>query len=118
MKTKLSIVTFIILTTGIIFYFAGYELKWMITDKLDNLFFYPICAGISLMSYCLIGTLDNIGNYLMRALCIYFIILFIMFGLDEIMFFDIKTKWVYIPTGGLVICLALSAIWHWVRLQK
>ena len=53
----------------------------------------------------------------MRALCIYFILLLVMFGLDEIVDFLLCTKWVYIPTGGLVICLVLSAIWHLGKLQ-
>ncbi len=110
MRNVSSITAFIILSFGIIFYFSGYELKWMVTDKLDNLFFYPICAGISLLSYSLIGTLNSTGNYLMRALCIYFSFLFIMFGLDELIFFNLKTKWVYVPTGGLVLCIILSVI--------
>jgi len=108
MRNFTAILAFIILSFGIIFYFAGYELEWMITDKLDNLFFYPICAGISLLSYSLIGTLNKAGNYLVRALSLYFLFLFVMFGLDELIFFDIKTKWVFLPTGGLILCLIIS----------
>jgi len=83
----------------------------MVTDKLDNLFFYPICAGISLLSYCLLGYLNDTGNYLMRVLSLYFVYLFIFFGLDELIFIDIKIRWVYLPTGGLILCLIIS----WVR---
>lgn len=121
MRNTLSILAYIILAFGIILYFIGYELEWMITDKLDNLFFYPICLGISLLSYCLIGTLNNIGNYLIRALSFYFVFLFIFFGCDELSFLnfiDFKTKWVYLPTGGLVICLILSVIWFLARSQR
>ena len=88
----------------------------MVTEKLDNLFFYPTCAGISLLSYSLIGTLNDTGNYLLKALFLYWIFLFVMFGLDELSLVEIK--WVYVPTGGLVICLVLSAIWHWVKLRR
>jgi len=121
MKSAAAILAYVILSFGVIFYFLGYALKWMITDKLDNLFFYPICAGVSLLSYSSLGTLNQIGNYLVRALSLYFLLLFLFFGADELMllqFLDFQTKWVYLPTGGLVICLVLSAIWHLVKLQR
>jgi hypothetical protein len=121
MKKIAVISAFIILTFGIIFYFIGYTLKWMTTDKLDNLFFYSICAGTSLLSYRLVNFLKGTERYFTRALSLYFLLLFILFGGDELKlleFLDFKTKWVYVPTGGLVICLVLSVIWHLGRLRR
>lgn len=121
MKNVIAIFVFISLTLGIILYFMGYELKWMI--DIDNLFFYSICAGVAGLCYCSIseGKLNKIGHYLIRALCFYFMFIFIIFWLNELSlleFLNIHTKWVYIPTGGLVICLVLSAIWHLVKSQR
>jgi hypothetical protein len=118
MRSITAILAYIALTFGVTAYFICYQLKLMNADKLDNLFFYSISAGISLISYSLIGYLGEVIDYLMRASCLYFAYLFIIFGIDDLFYIDLNTfKWVILPTGGLLLCLGLSALWHWGRSQ-
>jgi hypothetical protein len=110
MKGIAAILGVVILVMGITLYFIGWEGD-INSNSLDNFYFFTTCAGISLVSYSATSH-NRVINALLEINAMYFIYLFVIFGLDKLIIFDINNKWVYLPTGGILLCLFISLLRH------
>jgi hypothetical protein len=99
------------LVMGLTLYFIGWEVD-INSNSLDNFYFFTTCAGISLISYSSTSDKKGTAKMLLEVNAMFFIYLLVIFGLDKLIIFEINNKWVYLPTGGILLCLFISLLRH------
>ena len=103
---------------GIVIYFVLYELKIkgeisIKTEALDNIYFYPVCAGFGLISIGIIRLIkDNVLKYILRAKSIFWGFMFILWGINEFINLDNIVRYLSIICGGLILCIILFFIYR------
>lgn len=117
-----SVLAPIIPVIGISLYFIMYELSVLqgsgingVIITAENIYFYFVCIGICLLSGYATSLVPASVRELWGSCSVFHAYILIMFVLDKSVNEEVQTNWVYIPTGGLIICIVFYVM---LRLSK
>jgi hypothetical protein len=107
MKNLSAIIGLSIPVIGLSIFFCCFELHILTTEIRRSIWFYSVSAGFSGLSY-FAGTFKSEYKLLLNIISFYWAYLFIFYAIFDIFEPNAPYKWMYVQTGGILICLFLG----------
>ena len=92
---------------GLLIYYYSFEMNVLSLEIRRTIWFYSVSAGFGGIVY-FASTFESRYKLLLRLASFFWIYAFVFYAIFDIFNPDIQYKWIYVSTGGILICLILG----------